>query len=108
MAAGTIRSAPAYVDYDGLGVRIPMLIVSAYAKKGYVSHVHYEHGSILKFVEDLFGLPRLAASDRRANSPESDCFDFNKPPRPFKEIPAAYSRYYFLHQPPDLRLPDSQ
>ena len=38
------------------GMRIPMLIVSAYAKKGYVSHTHYEHGSILKFVEETFGL----------------------------------------------------
>ena len=49
------------LDYDGLGIRIPMLIVSAYAKAGHVSHVHYEHGSILKFVENTFGLARLAS-----------------------------------------------
>ena len=60
---------PAKVDYDGLGIRIPMLIVSAYAKAGYVSHTHYEHGSILKFVEDTFGLANLAASDKRATAP---------------------------------------
>jgi phospholipase C len=53
------REPPAYADYDGLGFRIPMLIVSPYAKQNYVSHVHYEHGSILKFVEDMFGLGRL-------------------------------------------------
>jgi phospholipase C len=100
--------APAYVDYDGLGLRIPMLVVSAYARKGRVSHVHYEHGSILKFVEDQFGLPRLAASDTRATSPEQDCFDFNAPPRAFKVIPTVLGRYYFLHQPPDLRPPDTQ
>ena len=47
---------PAKLDYDGLGMRIPMLVVSAYAKKGHVSHTHYEHGSILKFVEETFGL----------------------------------------------------
>ena len=99
--------APEYVDYDGLGMRIPLIIVSPYAKEGYVSHVHYEHGSILKFVENVFGLPRLAESDKRAVSPERDCFDFGKPPRRFKEIPAEYSRYYFLHQPPDLRPPDT-
>ncbi|HZV76720.1 MAG TPA: alkaline phosphatase family protein [Candidatus Babeliales bacterium] len=97
---------PAYVDYDGLGLRIPMLIVSAYARKHRVSHVHYEHGSILRFIEDIFGLPRLAASDKRAASPAQDCFDFKKPPRPFQAIPALYSRYYFMHQPPDLRAPD--
>jgi len=60
------------LDYDGLGMRIPMLIVSPYAKKGHLSHVHYEHGSILKFVEDNFGLQALSASDSRATSPEAD------------------------------------
>ncbi len=60
---------PAYIDYDGLGIRVPMVIVSAYAKKGYVSHVHYEHGSILKFVEDQFGLGRLSASDTTCHLP---------------------------------------
>jgi phospholipase C len=97
---------PQYVDYDGLGMRIPLLIVSAYAKQGYVSHVHYEHGSILKFVEDLFGLPRLAASDRRASSPEKDAFDFKKPPRTFHVIPTTYGKQYFIHLPPDGRPPD--
>jgi phospholipase C len=99
---------PAYVDYDGLGMRIPMLIVSAYARKGRVSHVHYEHGSILKFVEDQFGLGRLAASDTRATSPEKDCFDFNKPPRAFTVIPSALGKEYFMHQPIDHRPPDTQ
>jgi phospholipase C len=98
---------PAYKDYDGLGLRIPMLIVSAYAKQGYVSHLHYEHGSILKFVEDQFGLPRLSASDTRANSPEKDCFNFNQQPRPFQVIPSALRKDYFMHQPPDFRPVDN-
>jgi hypothetical protein len=58
-------------------------------------------------VEDLFGLPRLAASDKRAKSPEKDAFDFNKAPRPFKVIPSALGKDYFLHQPLDLRPPDN-
>jgi phospholipase C len=99
---------PAYVDYDGLGIRIPMLIVSAYAKKRHVSHVHYEHGSILKFVEDTFGLERLSASDTRANSPAQDAFDFAKPPRAFVPIGSPYDRSYFLQQPADDRIPDSE
>ena len=98
---------PAYADYDGLGMRIPMLIVSAYAKPGHVSHVHYEHGSILKFVEDTFGLPRLAASDKRANSP-TDAFDFGKPPRTFVPIQGPYDKAYFMHQPIDHRIPDAE
>jgi phospholipase C len=96
---------PAYADYDGLGLRIPMLIISPYAKKGHVSHVHYEHGTILKFVEDTFGLPRLAASDARANAP-SDAFNFKKAPRAFVPIQAPYDKAYFLNQPADLRMPD--
>jgi phospholipase C len=96
---------PAYVDYDGLGLRLGMLIVSAYAKKGYVTHTHLEHGSILKFVEDTFGLPPMAASDKRANLP-SDAFDFSAPPRKFAKIEAPYDLNYFKHQPPDNRIPD--
>ena len=98
-------AAPKKLDYDGLGLRIPMLIVSAYAKKGHVSHTHYEHGSILKFVEETFGLPALAASDKRATAPD-DAFDFNKPPRTFETVPSQYGIDYFMHQPPDHRNPD--
>jgi phospholipase C len=99
--------APAYVDYDGLGLRIPMLIVSAYAKKHYVDHTPYEHGTILKFVEETFGLSALAASDKRANPPDK-AFDFKKPPRTFETIPTVLGKEYFLHQPPDHRPPDTQ
>jgi phospholipase C len=98
---------PAYLDNDGLGMRLPLLIISPYAKKGVVSHVHYEHGSILKFVEDQFGLGRLAASDTRANSPQEDCFDFAQAPRPFVRIKATRDETFFEHQPSDERSPDS-
>jgi len=97
---------PADVDYDGLGFRLPLLIISPYAKKGYVSHVHYEHGSILKFIEDQFGLPRLAASDARADGTRQDCFNFAQPPRKFTKIAAPYDREFFLRQPIDERPPD--
>jgi phospholipase C len=97
---------PPYVDYDGLGIRVPLIVISPYAKKGYVSHVRYEHGSILKFVEDLFDLARLGASDTRANSPAKDCFDFSRPPRTFKKIAAPLDEEYFLRQPPDHHVPD--
>jgi len=100
--------APKKLDYDGLGFRIPMIIISPYAKQGYVSHVPYEHGSILKFTEDQFGLGRLAATDNRATSPETDCFDFSKPPRKFSPFKAEYDRNFFLQQPPDTRVPDPE
>ncbi|MGB6517402.1 MAG: alkaline phosphatase family protein [Candidatus Cybelea sp.] len=100
--------APTYVDYDGLGLRIPMIVVSPYAKKRFVSHVQYEHGSILKFVEDQFGLPRLSASDTRATSIEKDCFNFKKAARPFTPIPTVLGKEYFMHRPIDYRWPDTQ
>ncbi len=99
---------PKLVDYDGLGFRVPLLVISAYAKKGYVSHVHYENGSLLRFIEDRFGLASLSASDARANSPARDCFDFGQAPRKFVQIPAPMSRRDFELQPPDLRPPDSE
>jgi phospholipase C len=99
---------PAYVkssDYDGLGYRLPLLIISPYAKKGLVSHTHYDHGSILKFVEETFGLAPLAWSDKLANSTD-DAFDFSQSPRAFVPIKAPYDSGYFTHQPRDTRLPD--
>ena len=75
--------APPYEDFDGLGIRVPLLVISPYAKKKYVSHVQYETGSILRFIEDQFGLAPLSASDARANDPAADCFDFTQAPRPF-------------------------
>ncbi len=99
---------PAYLDYDGLGIRVPLLVVSAYAKQGYVSHVHYEHGSILKFAENVFGLPALSASDTRATSPASDCFNFNQAPRKFQKISSPFGKEFFIHQRPDSRPVDTE
>lgn len=88
--------APVYEDYDGLGFRVPLLIISPYAAHGSVTHVQYETSSVLRFMEDRFGLGQLAASDKRANDPanDPDAFDFSKPPRAFKKIggskPASY------------------
>jgi phospholipase C len=99
--------APPFVDYDGLGIRVPLLIVSPYAKHGYVSHVQYEHGSILKFVEDQFGLGRLSASDRRAKSPAADCFNFKQKPRAFVPIHTTLGPANFQREPPDPRPVDA-
>jgi len=95
---------PPQLDGQGLGMRVPMLLVSAYAREtggqpGYVSHTQYEFGSILKFIEDNWKLGRLGTTDVRANS-LIDCFDFTQAPRPFKTIPAQFSQSYFEHQPP--------
>jgi phospholipase C len=77
---------PVYEDYDGLGYRIGCIMISPYAKKGYVTHVQYEMSSVLRFAEDLYGTGQLAASDARAADPANDAFDFSAPPRPFKNF----------------------
>ncbi len=99
---------PPYADFDGLGFRVPLIVISPYAKRNYVSHVQYETASVLRFAEDQFGLQRLAASDRRANSPEKDCFYFDGPPRPFVPIQADKGPSFFMRQADDHRPPDDQ
>jgi phospholipase C len=86
-----------YNSYE-LGFRVPMIVISPYAKRGYVSHVRYEFGSILKFIEETFGLKSLGTTDARAND-LSDCFDFSGPPRPFERIGATYPPQYFARLP---------
>ena len=53
--------APPQVDAYGLGMRVPTLVISPWARRGYVSGQLYEHASMLKFMERLFGLPTLAS-----------------------------------------------
>lgn len=53
--------APPQVDAYGMGLRVPMLVISPWAKRGYLSGHLYEHASMLKFIERRFGLPTLAS-----------------------------------------------
>ena len=52
---------PPQLDAYGLGMRVPALVISPWAKRGYVSGQLYEHNSLLKFMERRFGLPTLAS-----------------------------------------------
>jgi phospholipase C len=103
---------PPQRDFRGLGLRVPCLIVSPYARAHYVSHTEYEYGSILKFVEEAFGLPQLDTlgrgsgyTDGRANS-LMDAFDFTQVPRHFTRIRAPYPPSYLLSRPPSRQPPD--
>jgi phospholipase C len=90
---------PIYNSYE-LGFRVPLIVISPYAKRGYVSHRQYEFGSILKFVEETFNLGSLGTTDVRA-SDLGDFFNYRAPPRRFVRIPVPLSESYFLTQPPD-------
>ena len=99
--------------WGGLGFRVPMLVVSAYArekkggKPGYISKTHYEFGSILKFVEETFDLGSLGTTDVRAKS-IGDCFDFTHSPRTFYQIPSSHDQAYFLRRRPPLLPVDTE
>jgi phospholipase C len=88
---------PQYNSYE-LGFRVPLLVISAYAKQHYISNVQHEFGSILKFTEETFKLGSLGTTDVRADD-LADCFNFSKGPRKFVPIPAPLNAAYFLHQP---------
>jgi phospholipase C len=66
-------------DEYGLGVRVPMLMVSPYVIPGYVSHTQYEFSSFLKLVEERFNLAPLTSRDANAND-MLDSFNFTQQP----------------------------
>ncbi len=71
---------PAGPEPFTLGERVPLLIISPYAKAGYISHTQYDMTSTLKLMETLFNLPPLTARDAAANN-MLDGFDFTQAPR---------------------------
>jgi phospholipase C len=108
------NAPPPQLDYRGLGIRVPCLIISPYAKQGYVSHVQYEDGSILRFIEEVYGLPpgsigptSKGYTDGRANSLD-DAFDFTQSPRPFYPIGSKYPMSRFLHEQPSYGPVDTE
>jgi phospholipase C len=72
---------PPKVDEFGLGIRVPLIIISPYAKRGFVSHTVYEFSSVLAFIEKRFQLQPLTTRDSKANN-MLDSFDFNQSPLP--------------------------
>ncbi len=77
------------------GFRVPLIVISPYAKPGYISHVNHDFGSILKFMEETYGLESLGYADAFADD-LSDCFNFNQTPLTFHPITAPLDADYFL------------
>jgi phospholipase C len=71
---------PPQIDEFGYGFRTPALLVSPYAKQGYVDSTVLDSTSILRFIEDNYNLPPLAERDAQASG-LSSAFDFTRPPR---------------------------
>jgi phospholipase C len=100
---------PQIRDSYEYGLRVPLIVISPYAKPAYISHVNHDFGSILKFVEKVFALgeidPVVGYADSRSDD-LSDCFDFNQTPLTFRTIAAPLSAADFLNDkspptPPD-------
>jgi phospholipase C len=94
--------APPKVDQNGYGIRVPGLVISPYARKGYIDHQTLSFDAYLKFIEDDFlGGQRLdpktdGRPDPRPNVREDTSilgdltrdFDFTQQPRPPLVLPA--------------------
>jgi phospholipase C len=71
---------PPKIDQYGLGIRVPGLVISPYAKEGYIDHKTYSFESWLRIVEERFGVHPMTARDTNALD-MIDSFDFNQEPR---------------------------
>jgi phospholipase C len=77
---------PPAVDAFGLGPRVPLIVISPYAREGVVSHTVYEFASVLQFIETRYKLKALGVRDVEANS-LLDMFDFTQVPAPPLVLP---------------------
>jgi phospholipase C len=93
--------APKVINSYEYGFRVPLIVVSSFAKQRYVSHVTHDFGSILKFIEETYQLPSLGYADAMADD-LSDCFDFHRH-NSFHTIPAPHDGKYFQNDktPPE-------
>jgi len=78
------------------GFRVPLIVISPYAKAAHISHVNHDFGSILNLIEETFGLQSLGYADAHADD-LADCFNFNQAPLVFTTINAPMNAEHFLH-----------
>jgi len=94
-------------DYQ-YGFRVPLVVVSAYTPAGYVDNTRGDFGSILRFVEQNWGIPEgaLNFADQRASSDLTEFFNLNQVPRPFSPISAPIDAEFFIHDKTPQEAPD--
>ena len=83
---------PPAVDQYGLGIRVPGIVISPYARQGYVDHKTYSFESWLRVVEERFGVQPMTARDNVAND-MTDAFDFTAQPRAAVPLASGGSPY---------------
>ena len=94
---------PPHVDDNGYGLRVPAMVISAYARRGFIDHQTLSHDAYVKFIEDDFldgrridpkndGRPDQRPTVREDVSILGDLrkdFDFNQPPRSPEILPGG-------------------
>jgi phospholipase C len=84
--------APPKIDEYGLGIRVPGLVISPYARENYIDHNTYSFESWLKIVEERFDVHPMTARDTNAIDMLS-AFDFAQQPRPPVVLDPSGSNY---------------
>lgn len=75
-------------NFTRSGFRVPLMVISPFAKKNFVSHTPADYTAVLKFIETRWKLPSLTARDA-AQIDMTEFFDFAKPPWTAPPIPPA-------------------
>jgi len=78
------------------GFRVPLIVVSPYAKAATIDHTTHDFGSVLKFIETTFNLPSLGYADAPADD-LSSCFTMTQTPLTFQSIPAPLDAAHFIN-----------
>jgi phospholipase C len=92
---------PPTVDHVDLGFRVPMLVISPYAKRGYIDDAFGEFSAPLRFTSDNWGLPPLTRRIERSHAFEH-VFDFERKPRPPDPLPHVAATNAFWDWPEDF------
>jgi phospholipase C len=87
----TVVGNPPILGPIGLGFRVPMLIVSPFSRGGFVSSDLFDHTSVLRFIETLFGaeVPNLSAWRRATVGDLTSAFNFNSPDQSIPTLPST-------------------
>jgi phospholipase C len=90
-------------DWDGPGMRVPIIAISPYAKQAAIDHTEHSFSSILKSVESLYVLHSMTKRDTDAKSlfADTSMFDFAQAPRKFTAFPNTYTCNPNQHEAPD-------
>lgn len=74
------------------GYRVPMIVISPFAKKNYVSHTVYDTTAVLTLIEKRFGVPALTSRDKSQPDMSTDFFDFTNQPWATPPTPPAQNK----------------